>query len=533
MEEYIRKAFKALEDFAVTIEPIKKGLKEDVEEEESEEGLTLGQLFENEGSYILTKEFEDSGVDYYLFLEALNDGESCDILFDEFDVNNITEVLVEVLDSEHDFLGSLTGEGLTLESTFGEAISKAIAFINGEETAEEEPEFEPESEEEANEREFIGGDPEVEPVPESLQEAKFNVSDENEMKEAEEVVEKTDEETIEQIVDASAESIEDLKKSYLGSIILQCPTCGTKLYKNPEDLAGVEVEDDVYQLDEECPHCGAKDGFELIGQVASLEVDPFAQEKAPMDGSEPAPVETEEEEEVKFEAEPLPELETEEEEPAVEEPVELDLNKEKNEGLNEDINIKVNDEEIVINDGTEDVAVIPTPEPGEECENCEEKPEEASEEEIEAEAPVDVELDLDAEEVEEGCKGKECEIKLEDFDEVNFDKLVNRYLKENYHNVDSYSTVDAGIDNSTNRISVEGIIKFKSGKEKTTKFIFEAKEVTHKKQLKLVGINETFTKGKAFTLVGTFNNNKLLSESLSYHYSINDKKVKGKVDFRK
>ena len=104
------------------------------------------------------------------------------------------------------------------------------------------------------------------------------------------------------------------------------------------------------------------------------------------------------------------------------------------------------------------------------------------------------------------------------------------YLKENYSNVKDYRTTDAGIDNDTNRIALEGIVTFKSGKEKATKFIFEAKELNHKNQLKFVGINEMFTKNRAFTLVGKLNENKLLSESLSYNYKIGDKKVKGKVE---
>ena len=29
----------------------------------------------------------------------------------------------------------------------------------------------------------------------------------------------------------------------------------------------------MFNVDEECPHCGNKDGFELIGQVGKLSVD--------------------------------------------------------------------------------------------------------------------------------------------------------------------------------------------------------------------------------------------------------------------
>ena len=78
------------------------------------------------------------------------------------------------------------------------------------------------------------------------------------------------------------------------------------------------------------------------------------------------------------------------------------------------------------------------------------------------------------------------------------------------------------------------MITFKSEKQKPTTFVFEAKEMTAKKQLKLVGVNETFSNNKAFTLLGTVDNKKLLSESLSYRYEAEGKKVRGKTEtFRK
>ena len=64
---------------------------------------------------------------------------------------------------------------------------------------------------------------------------------------------------------------------------------------------------------------------------------------------------------------------------------------------------------------------------------------------------------------------------------------------------------------------------------KDTKFVFEAKEITKKGKIKFVGINETFTKKKAFTLVGSINGSNMLSESLTYSYSVDSKKVYGQV----
>lgn len=742
MEDYIRKAFKSLEDLNVIIEPKQNKLREDADIEEVEidvGGLTIKELFNQESSYILTHDFEYAGHDYSLFLEALNDGESCDIVFEEFDIDNITEVLVEVLDSEHEFLGSLTGEGIGLDTTVNEAVEKSYAVIDGGELESEEPAEEPvekpseekeheeEYEEDSNERVFINGDPdmpseeEVEielDVPAEEEEVheevlneseKFNLNDAKEVDEAEKLLKKDEGEAIEQIVDASVESKEDLKKSYVGSIILQCPTCKSMMYKDPDQLVKVEGEEELYNIDEECPHCGAKDGFEVVGQVASLDVDPEAEPVPPMVEEEPE-VEVEEETvDVEPEVEETHEdLETSEEENEEGKESEEEEEKEdsevedeeesKEQPLNEEhCEIKLTTEEknmldklthgnkmdswfwiddetdeikdledgnkvldtcdaiLMIDDGTDNVeeflneeevdlftALVErckackngeTLEPtdlAEECEGeeCKEEKEvcpecgkepcecdKSSEEDMEEGIAKKVQKQFgdgkfkvsDEKEVkifpeykdaiayakelskkvsgyvsvltndnkelnwfkdgkEVGNKAKEtvksakqadkvddklaklaakavsedaadgvgsvssCDVILESFDEDKFDRLVSRYLKETYSNVKSYRTTKAGLDDDANKIVMEGIITFKSEKQKPTKFMFEAKEMTAKKQLKLIGVNEMFSKNRAFTLYGTVDGNKLLSESLAYRYDVGGKKVRGKAE---
>ena len=126
---------------------------------------------------------------------------------------------------------------------------------------------------------------------------------------------------------------------------------------------------------------------------------------------------------------------------------------------------------------------------------------------------------------------KSSDVQLEEIDNARYDKLINRYLKENYANVKSYTTTEATLDDEHNKAILEGVITFKSGVEKKTKFVFEAREITKKGQLKLVGSNKTFTESaKAFTLLGRVNNKRLISESLSYRYTAGDKKVKGKIE---
>ena len=614
MEDFIRNAFKSLEDLNVIIEPKENKLKEDIEEEVAIENLSVRELFEKEASYIITHDFEYAGHSYSLFLEALHEGESCDIEFEEFDINNIDSALIEVLDSEHDFLGSLTGENITLDTSMSEVLSDAHRLISGED--EEIVVTSDEHEEEANERIFVNGDPDEvsveaeieEPVKEEVlnESQSFDLNDAEEVKEADKIMKKDSDDTIEQIVDASAESKEDLKKSYVGSIILQCPTCKAMMYKDPDQLVKVEGEEELYNVDEECPHCGAKDGFEIVGQVASLDVDPEAEPVPPMVEEEPVEVETETEvEEVPVE-EPVdlisseetnedlePEESDKKEKEEAEESEDDEVEDKEEEPLNEEVpveeytadeifeaadsSLKHSGDSVAIQlkdrvfvCDTDDLPEGGVPKDGNfEFVGCEVLSKDIGKlddgslfmEDTEPEKHYIVKDGIVEEKVEEKCEGEECkeekqvcpkcgkevcecskveeekkegELKLESFDEDKFDKLVTRYLKETYFNVKSYKTTAAGLNDAANKVVMEGLVTFKSGKTKPTKFVFEAKELNAKKQLKLVGINEMFSTSKAFTLVGTVENNKLLSESLSYRYNVGDKKVRGKAEsFRK
>ena len=104
-----------------------------------------------------------------------------------------------------------------------------------------------------------------------------NVYDKDEVRSGLEFKNKDEEENIEKVVDVSAEVKDDLKPTYVGNAILQCPACKTMIYKDVDELEKAENPDAdgdaLYNVETECPHCGAKDGFELIGQVAALDVE--------------------------------------------------------------------------------------------------------------------------------------------------------------------------------------------------------------------------------------------------------------------
>ena len=113
------------------------------------------------------------------------------------------------------------------------------------------------------------------------------------------------------------------------------------------------------------------------------------------------------------------------------------------------------------------------------------------------------------------------DIDFDEFEEETFDELGEGYLKNVYDNVKSYKTT--ATKSRGNSLVLEGVITFNSGKSKKTSFIFEAKDATKNNKVRFIGENKEITRGrKAFTLVGSVNENKFLSESLNYNYKAKD-----------
>ena len=287
------------------------------------------------------------------------------------------------------------------------------------------------------------------PQYESLKEGKtVNLKDDEEVKAGKEFLDKSNEENIEQVVDVDADTIDKLKDSYIGNAILQCNVCKTLIYKKPEDLIKDENssdDDPVYNIEDECPHCGGQSGYSLVGQVSSLDITP---EEPKTTTGAPKTYDTDVESSI---GSPL------------------ESNGIQNETPKEHIRPSlIKDESLV----------------------------------------------------EEIC-------------EEDFDTLVNRYVNSTYENVKDYKTVK-GFVTEDNKIVLEGIINYKSGKSRKTKFILEYKNKTKKNKYRFIGINETFTKEKKpFIFLGNIVDNKLYCESLTYKYNINSlqesKLLKGKV----
>lgn len=141
------------------------------------------------------------------------------------------------------------------------------------------------------------------------------------------------------------------------------------------------------------------------------------------------------------------------------------------------------------------------------------EPKEAEEEVI---VPVSDEIQSEINPVKEPVEDEE-EIDVTEFSEEDFDNLGESYLKKVYENVNSFKV--SKVMTAKNKLVVEGIIGFNSGKQKKTSFVFESKDIDKKGRLRFIGENLQLSRGKkSFTLVGSINNGKFISESLNYNY---------------
>lgn len=105
---------------------------------------------------------------------------------------------------------------------------------------------------------------------ESLNESKkFNIRYDEDVKNAKvyrEVGKQTNDDLV--VVDPSLESLDEESVPHIGDAILQCKSCKTSIFKNSNNLVQDSENNTIYNKDDACPHCGAKMGYILIGQVA-------------------------------------------------------------------------------------------------------------------------------------------------------------------------------------------------------------------------------------------------------------------------
>lgn len=150
------------------------------------------------------------------------------------------------------------------------------------------------------------------------------------------------------------------------------------------------------------------------------------------------------------------------------------------------------------------------------------KPRDDFEAEAEMITPVDDEVrdEIEAEQVsDEEVEDEDNfeDVDFDEFDEESFDELGERYLKKVYENVKSYKTSSGSMKDD--KLKLEGVITFNSGKQAKTTFLFEGASILKNGTLKLIGENKNFSdKKNAFGLRGRVNGNKLMVESFNYNY---------------
>lgn len=119
------------------------------------------------------------------------------------------------------------------------------------------------------------------------------------------------------------------------------------------------------------------------------------------------------------------------------------------------------------------------------------------------------------------------DINIDEFDEESFDELGESYLKNVYENVKSYKTESGKF--LGNKLMLEGVITFKSGKQGKTRFMFESKSINSNGDILFEGFNKQFAKGpKAFKLIGKAEGSKYVVESLKYNYKVTDSNGKSR-----
>jgi hypothetical protein len=137
---------------------------------------------------------------------------------------------------------------------------------------------------------------------------------------------------------------------------------------------------------------------------------------------------------------------------------------------------------------------------------------------------------VDAEDAptDEPSEAEEVDIEMEEVDEESLDNLGESYLKKVYENVDSYKTSSSYMRGD--KIIVEGVIKFTSGKEKKTGFILEAKSADNRGRVTFSGYNAHLTNDKsAYLFEGMVADKKLTFNKLSYRYALNENLISGRV----
>lgn len=329
-----------------------------------------------------------------------------------------------------------------------------------------------------------------------------------------------DTQDIVKVIDPEAETEEDFENSYVGKVIINCNVCHSHIFENKDDIK-IE-EDGQVNVESVCPYCGEQEGFIIVGEIAPYNKEP--DEDSTVDDNT---------------AEPLDDTNSIEEISESKQTDDINMPRpgskatrrltSKDSDLTEDfkeVSIKTEDQKLEMT-SDENGKVTVTTEPVEN-ENIESEMIVPVSDETESDILANNNVEEPTEDTSEEPEDSETEFDFDEIDEEGLDELGESYLHRVYENVESFKTTSVSANDTA--LIVEGLIKFTSGAEKKTGFIFEAKDANTRGQLRFCGYNKHLAESKdAFSLVGRIDNKKLIVESLKYNYKVNDNSVRGVI----
>ena len=121
-------------------------------------------------------------------------------------------------------------------------------------------------------------------------------------------------------------------------------------------------------------------------------------------------------------------------------------------------------------------------------------------------------------------------VNMDDFEECDencLEECLRESLTNVYENIRTFNVIDCSID--AGKFIVEGLISFKSGATRETKYVFtEATKLGD--TVKLTGSNNMLASDGKFVLEGKLaEGNNLITESFSYKYHVGTELVEGLV----
>lgn len=318
------------------------------------------------------------------------------------------------------------------------------------------------------------------------------------------------------VIDSNAKDESELEDSYVGKVIIECEVCHSKIYKDAEEIVCSEECDDntsIVNVEEECPFCYSTDGYKIVGQVApyqpqelSVEVEPIENDEDVEEGLKDAIVSgvgralgslpdaaigtrvegvARTAHDAKMEScnkHSLKHLKQSEEECYKEgfSKVELETDNDK---------IKVTSQPIADEPEQEVLAPL-TPEKEAEIKQAEQ----ASEPTLDETSSEDEFEDVDVDELEE----------------ESFNSLSEKYFKERYKGAKSFKTTS--VKECKNKLVIEGILEYRSGRKLNTQFEFTPKDYCKDGRCSFEGRDTNLSESVRFELLGRVNDNKFITE---------------------